>query len=32
MYSRYCKVRASDCLPLPASTQAAEGAGALIIR
>jgi len=30
MYSRYCKVRASDCLPLPASTQAAEGAGALI--
>ena len=25
MYSRYCKVRASDCLPLPASTQAAEG-------
>jgi NADPH:quinone reductase-like Zn-dependent oxidoreductase len=30
MYSRYCKVRTSDCLPLPASTQAAEGAGALI--
>lgn len=30
MYSRYCKVRASDCLVLPASTPAAVGAGALI--
>lgn len=30
MYSRYCKVRTSECLPLPASTPAAAGAGALI--
>ena len=30
MYSRYCKVCSSECLPLPASTPAAAGAGALI--
>ena len=30
LYSRYCKVRASECLPLPASTEPAAGAGALL--
>jgi len=29
-YSRYCKVRASECLPLPTSTEPAAGAGALL--
>lgn len=30
LYSRYCKVHASECLPLPASTEPAAGAGALL--
>jgi NADPH:quinone reductase len=29
-YSRYCKVRSSECLPLPTSTEPAAGAGALL--